>query len=171
MGNTKGTIAEMNKVLELDKDHVQALNYLAYTYAEMGSNLEEAFEFANRALKLQPQDGYILDTLGWIHFKRGEIESAIKYLEAAFKIRPDEAIIAEHLGDAYLRHQMWQKAQTMYQRPPRWKATASGTGRFRTRSPISIRRARVFARRPVWTGPVPNSRCPWPFDLPSSPGI
>ena len=48
----------MNKVLEQDKDHVQALNYLAYTYAELGKNLEDAGLMANRALELQPGDGY-----------------------------------------------------------------------------------------------------------------
>lgn len=116
VGNPKETIAQMNKVIELDKDHVQALNYLAYTYAELGENLDMAYDLAFRALTLQPQDGYILDTIGWIHFKKGEIEQSIKFLEAAYKAKSDEAIIAEHLGDAYLRHQMWQRAQKMYQR-------------------------------------------------------
>jgi tetratricopeptide (TPR) repeat protein len=116
VGQTQETIAQMQRVLELDKEHVQALNYLAYTYAEMGSNLEEAEQLSRRALALQPNDGYILDTLGWILFKRGDNEAAIRYLEAAFKARPDEAIISEHLGDAYLRHQMWQRAVTMYRR-------------------------------------------------------
>jgi len=116
LGNPKETIVQMNKVIEQDKDHVQALNYLAYTYAELGDNLDMASELAHRALELQPNDGYILDTVGWIHFKKGETDEAIRYLEAAFKAKTDEAIIAEHLGDAYLRHQMWQKAQKMYQR-------------------------------------------------------
>ncbi|MGE0527431.1 MAG: tetratricopeptide repeat protein [Bdellovibrionales bacterium] len=116
LGNSTETVAQMSKVLEKDNDHVQALNYLAYTYAELGTRLEEAETLANRALKIQPNDAYILDTIGWIHFKRGEMETAIKYLEAAFRLKPDESIIAEHLGDAYLRHQMWQKAQKMYNR-------------------------------------------------------
>lgn len=114
LGNSKETISQMVKVLDQDKDHVQALNYLAYTYAELGKNLDEADVLAQRALELQPNDGYILDTVGWISFKRGDVENAIKYLEAAFKLKSDEAIIAEHLGDAYLRHEMWQKAQKMY---------------------------------------------------------
>ena len=116
VGNPKETIAQMVKVLEQDQDHVQALNYLAYTYAELGRNLDEAFALASRALDLQPNDGYIMDTVGWIHFKRGEVEQAIRFLEAAVKLKSDEAIIAEHLGDAYLRFQMWQKAQKMYQK-------------------------------------------------------
>lgn len=116
MGDSSQTIHHMNKVLEQDQDHVQALNYLAYTYAELGRNLDEAYDLAQRAMSLQPADGYILDTVGWILFKRGDNDGAIKFLEAAYKAKPDEAIIAEHLGDAYLRHQMWQKAQKMYQR-------------------------------------------------------
>jgi tetratricopeptide (TPR) repeat protein len=116
MGNTKETIAEMSKVIEQDKDHVQALNYLAYTYAELGRNLDDATTMAQHALELQPNDAYIMDTIGWIHFKKGEVEEAIKFLEAAHKAKIDEAIIAEHLGDAYLRRQMWQKAQKMYQK-------------------------------------------------------
>lgn len=127
VGNTKETISQMNKVLEQDKNHVQALNYLAYTYAELGRNLDDAEKLAARAAELQPNDGYILDTLGWISFKRGRIEDAIRYLEAAYKMRSDEAIIAEHLGDAYLRHQMWQKAQRMYQKASQLE---SDTGRY-----------------------------------------
>lgn len=115
-GETTKSIEQMNKVIQIDKDHVQALNYLAYTYAELGHNLDEAIELAGRALQLQPNDGYILDTIGWIHFKKGDNEQAIKYLEAAHRAKSDESIIAEHLGDAYLRYQMWQKAQLLYRR-------------------------------------------------------
>lgn len=116
IGQSNESISLMQRVIDLDKEHVQALNYLAYTYAELGSNLEEAEALSRRALALQPDDGYILDTLGWILFKRGDNEGAIKYLEAAFRIKPSEAIIAEHLGDAYLRHQMWQRATAMYRK-------------------------------------------------------
>lgn len=113
-GKTNDSIARMRKVLEIDSEHVQALNYLAFTYAELGTNLEEAEELGRKALALQPNDGYILDTIGWILFKRGDTEGAIRYLERAFKVKSDEPIIAEHLGDAYLRHQMWQRAIAMY---------------------------------------------------------
>ncbi len=145
LGNPKETIAQMNKVLELDKDHIQALNYLAYTYAELGDNLEMASDLAHRALVLQPEDGYILDTVGWIHFKKGEIEAAIKYLEAAYKAKTDEAIIAEHLGDAYLRYQMWQKAQRMYQRA----ALLEGEGSRKSRISQKIANIEAQNQRPT----------------------
>lgn len=114
LGNTDETIAQMRKVLELEEDHVQALNYLAYTYAELNQNLDEAETLVRRALSLKPDDAYVLDTMGWILFKRGDNEGAIKFLELAYKKQNQEAIIAEHLGDAYYRHQLVDKALKMY---------------------------------------------------------
>ncbi|HEX4923027.1 MAG TPA: tetratricopeptide repeat protein [Bdellovibrionales bacterium] len=112
----KDTIRSMKTVLELNAEHAQALNYLAYTYAEMGESLNEAEELARRAVDLKPDDAYIQDTLGWVLFKQGRYSEAIKTLELAYKIKSDEAIIAEHLGDAYYRFQLPAKAKLMYQK-------------------------------------------------------
>ena len=106
----------MKKVLAVDDEHVQALNYLAYTYAESGENLDEALELAGRAVSLRPNDAYITDTLGWVMYKKGKYAEAVKTLEKAYSLKPGEAIIAEHLGDAYLRNQLQTKAMWMYQR-------------------------------------------------------
>jgi tetratricopeptide (TPR) repeat protein len=116
VGRQDDTISEMRKVLALDADHVQALNYLAYTFSEQGKNLEEAESLARRAMKLQPNDAFILDTVGWVLFKQGRVEDAIQYLEAAFKLKPDESVIAEHLGDAYYVFELNDKAKQMYQK-------------------------------------------------------
>lgn len=116
IGNSRATIEQMRKVLELDEEHVQAMNYLAYTYAELNENLDTAEGLAKKALSMQPGDGYILDTLGWVLFKGGRLEESIRYLEAAFKVKADESVIAEHLGDAYYRYQMVEKAKEMYRR-------------------------------------------------------
>ena len=116
MGQTDLTIIQMNKVLEIDGNHVQALNYLAYTYAEQGGPLEEAERLARRALGLQPKDAYIMDTVGWVLFKRGQIAEAIRFLEAAHKTRPSESVVAEHLGDAYYQSELAEKAKQMYKK-------------------------------------------------------
>jgi tetratricopeptide (TPR) repeat protein len=116
VGNKKATIKSMKAVLGIDEDHVQALNYLAYTYAELGQNLEEAYEMANKANSIRPNDAYITDTLGWVLYKKGKYSEAVKTLEVAYSLKPGEAIIAEHLGDAYLRQQLQTKAMWMYQR-------------------------------------------------------
>jgi tetratricopeptide (TPR) repeat protein len=116
LGKTDQTVADMKHVLELEPDHVQALNYLAYTFADKNIDLDEAERLARRALNLQANDGYILDTLGWVLFKKGETAEAVRTLEAAYKVQPGESIIAEHLGDAYYRQQLPEKAKRMYQK-------------------------------------------------------
>lgn len=116
LGDSEGAIVQMKRVLELAPDHVQALNFLAYTYAELNINLESAEEMARKALSMSPNDGYILDTVGWILFKKGEVERSIRYLEAAYVAQSDESIIAEHLGDAYFRYQLLDKAKQMYKK-------------------------------------------------------
>lgn len=115
LGSSEKTVKSMKRVLEIDANHVQALNFLAYTYAEQNHSLDEAEKLVRRALEFQPNDGYILDTLGWVLFKKGETAEAVKVLEAAYKAQPGEAVIAEHLGDAYYRLQLPEKAKRMYQ--------------------------------------------------------
>lgn len=114
LNNTSETIANMKKVLAVDPNHVQALNYLAYTYAEHNQNLDEAEMLARKALTFQPKDGYILDTLGWILFKQDRVKEAIPMLEAAYREKSTESIIAEHLGDAYYKYELVDKARKMY---------------------------------------------------------
>lgn len=116
VGHTDEVVKSMKHVLEIDANHIQALNYLAYTYADHNINLSDAEKLAKKAMKLQPNDGYIMDTLGWIQFKTGQNQEAMKTLEAAYQMQPTESIIAEHLGDAYYRLQMPEKAKKMYLR-------------------------------------------------------
>lgn len=116
IGDREGTISSMKRVLDLDHDHVQALNFLAYIYADSGRDLDSAEKMARRALDIQPDDGYILDTLGWVLFKRGQYSESVRTLEAAYKKQPNEAVIAEHLGDAYYQNHMPEKAKKLYQR-------------------------------------------------------
>lgn len=116
LGQSEKSIAEMNQVLQLDSNHVQALNFLAYTYAEKGLKLVEAEDLARRALKLQPSDGFILDTMGWVLFKQGRYQESLHFLESAFRERSKESVIAEHLGDVYYRLQLPEKAKSMYSR-------------------------------------------------------
>ncbi len=114
LGNKKLTISSMNKVLELDKDHIQGLNYLAYTYAEQGKKLILAEKLVLRALLLKPNDGYVMDTYGLILYKRGRLRKAAKVLEAAHKSVPLEGIVAEHLADTYYQLQLVSRAKEMY---------------------------------------------------------
>jgi Tfp pilus assembly protein PilF len=116
MGDKSSVVSEMKAVLEIDPNHSQALNYLAFTWAEMGQNLPDAEKLARRALELEPKDGYVLDTLGWILYKQGKFVESVKILEAAHKYQSSVSIIAEHLGDAYYKQAMVEKAKFMYKK-------------------------------------------------------
>jgi tetratricopeptide (TPR) repeat protein len=116
LGEKDQVIATMKKVIDMDPNHVQGLNYLAFTYAEADTHLDEAEKMVRRALQMQPNDGFILDTLGWILYKKGDVKGSIKALESAVHQQPAESIIAEHLGDAYYKNQLVEKARQMYRR-------------------------------------------------------
>ncbi len=110
------TIKTMKYILSMNPQHVEALNYLAYTYAEMDRELDQAEKLARQALQLKPNDGYIQDTLGWIMFKKGHFKNSIELLESAHKLNSNESIIAEHLGDAYHKNNLPSKAIEMYKK-------------------------------------------------------
>jgi tetratricopeptide (TPR) repeat protein len=93
----------MRKVIELDPKHANAMNYLGYTYADLGQNLDEAERLIKEALKYKPNDGYITDSLGWVYYKKGQFDEALKYLKKAVELVPDDPIMLEHMGDAYLK--------------------------------------------------------------------
>jgi tetratricopeptide (TPR) repeat protein len=102
-GDKTGSIASMRKVIELDPQHANALNYLGYTYADLGQNLDEAERLIKEAMKYKPDDGYITDSLGWVYYKRGQYEQALTYLKKAVALVPDDPVMLEHLGDIYLK--------------------------------------------------------------------
>lgn len=110
------SIEQMKAVIQLDQQHVNALNYLGYTYADMGIHLDEAEKLIVTALELKPDDGYITDSLGWVYYKKGLFDQALIYLEKAVQLVPDDPTILEHLGDVYLKLNQAQKALDLYQR-------------------------------------------------------
>ena len=93
--------ADFKKALELFPDQPLVLNYLGYSWVDRGMNLEEAFRMLRRAVELRPTDGYIVDSLGWAHYKLGRYDEAVKELERAIELRPADPVINDHLGDAY----------------------------------------------------------------------
>lgn len=93
--------ADFKKALELEPDQPLVLNYLGYSWIEMGRNLEEALDMVRLAVEKRPRDGYIVDSLGWAHYRLGQYEDAVTYLERAVELRPEDPVINDHLGDAY----------------------------------------------------------------------
>lgn len=109
-------IASMEKVLTLQADHVEALNYLGYTWAEKNVHLDKALEYVKKAITLKPDNGYILDSLGWVYFRMGDLEKARAELERAIALIPGDPNIHEHLGDVYQAGGQKEKARAAYQK-------------------------------------------------------
>ena len=100
------------------------LNYLGYSWVDQGVNLEEAFKMLRRAVDQRPNDGYIVDSLGWAHFKLGQYDEAAQTLEKAIALKPADPVLNDHLGDAYWRvnrrteaHFQWNHARDMGPEP------------------------------------------------------
>lgn len=90
--------ADLRKVLAKDPKNAHALNALGYTLADRTTRYEEAHALIKQALELKPDDAYIMDSMGWVHYRMGNNAEAIKYLKRAFSIRND-AEISAHLGE------------------------------------------------------------------------
>ena len=116
--------ADFKKALELFPDQPLVLNYLGYSWVDQGINLDEAFKMLRRAVDLKPTDGYIVDSLGWAHFKLGHFTEATQELEKAIELKPADPVVNDHLGDAYWRvdrkteaHFQWNHARDMGPEP------------------------------------------------------
>jgi Flp pilus assembly protein TadD len=100
------------------------LNYLAYSWADMGHHLNEARQMIQRAAERRPNDGAITDSLGWVMFRQGDTKGAVKTLERAVELEPEDATINGHLGDAYWAvgrrveaQYQWRRALTLNPAP------------------------------------------------------
>ncbi|MDO8526506.1 MAG: tetratricopeptide repeat protein [Deltaproteobacteria bacterium] len=96
-------IGVMQKVLKFNPANSAALNYIGYTYADEGVRLDEAEALVEQALKIKPGDGYILDSMAWVYYQKGNLKKATFYIQKAFQLLPKEAAINEHYGDILLK--------------------------------------------------------------------
>ena len=94
--------ASLRKVIALKPDYAHAYNAFGYSLADRGLRLPEARELIEKALKLAPEDSFIIDSLGWVLYRQGDLDGATVQLTRAYKGRPD-AEIAAHLGEV-----LWQ---------------------------------------------------------------
>ncbi|MFN3656481.1 MAG: tetratricopeptide repeat protein [Pseudolabrys sp.] len=95
--------ADLKKALALFPDQPHVLNYLGYSWIDQGVNLDEGMAMIKKAVQQRPDDGYIVDSLGWAYYRIGNFEEAVKQLERAIELKPEDPTINDHLGDAYWR--------------------------------------------------------------------
>jgi tetratricopeptide (TPR) repeat protein len=107
-------LAQMEAILNVNSENVDAMNYIAYTWTVKGVRLDDAEKLLKHAMALRPNNGYIQDSWGWYLFTRGRVGEAVVQLEKAAQLKPNEATILEHLGDAYLRSNLREKALNQY---------------------------------------------------------
>lgn len=90
--------ADLQKIISQHPDHHDALNALGYFWADKNINLDQAYEMINQAHQLDPKNIAILDSLGWIHYRKGNLKKAEKYLKLATKDQPKEKLLYQHLA-------------------------------------------------------------------------
>jgi tetratricopeptide (TPR) repeat protein len=90
--------ADLKRVIRMKPDYAHAYNALGYTLADRTDRLVEAMTLIQQALKLSPDDPFILDSLGWAQYRQGQLDDAVKTLQGAYATRPDPEIAA-HLGE------------------------------------------------------------------------
>lgn len=111
---------DFKKALKLDPEQAQVLNYLGYSWLDRGKNVAEARSMIEMAVSIRPEDGFIVDSLGWAMFLMGEYEDAVIQLERAVTLNTSDPTINEHLGDAY------------------WKVGRETEARFQWRRALSL---------------------------------
>ena len=104
------------RALEFEPDQPYVLNYLGYSWVDQGVNLKRALDMIHTAVRRRPNDGYIIDSLGWVYYRLGNYKKAVLELERAVQIRPEDPIINDHLGDAYWRVDRELEARFQWQR-------------------------------------------------------
>ena len=100
--------ADFKRALELFPDQAHVLNYLGYSWIDQGVNLDEGMRMIRRAVEQRPDDGYIVDSLGWAYYRIRDYDEAVKHLERAVELKPQDPTINDHLGDAY-----WKTGRTL----------------------------------------------------------
>lgn len=116
LGRLDQTEADLRRVLALDPNHIDALNALGYTLADHNRQLDEAYGLIERALRARPTSAAIMDSVGWVHYRRGDLAQARDWLHRAHALEPEAEIAAHYgevlyrLGDKKKARQIWRDA-------------------------------------------------------------
>lgn len=107
---------DLETVIRVNPESPDAHNYLGYTLADRSEDLPTALHHVEKAMQLQPGEGHIMDSLGWVYFKMNELAKALDLVLKAAKLAPKEPTILEHAGDIYIRLNEQRKARDFYQK-------------------------------------------------------
>jgi tetratricopeptide (TPR) repeat protein len=108
--------ADLLHALKLKPDQPLVLNYIGYSWIDRGEQLDRGMKMIEKAVELRPDDGYIVDSLGWAHYRLGDYAGAVQYLERAVELVPADPTINDHLGDAYWQNGRLTEARYQWRR-------------------------------------------------------
>ncbi|HEY6044269.1 MAG TPA: tetratricopeptide repeat protein, partial [Nitrosospira sp.] len=114
IGKTDIMEKDLRKLIQLKPDHAHAYNALGYGLAEHSNRLPEALELIEKAIQLSPNDPYIMDSLGWVHYRMGNINQGLSFLRQAFGMNQDPEIAA-HLGEVLWVQGTKEEAKEIWQ--------------------------------------------------------
>ena len=116
MGEWSRAESDLLYALELQPDQPLVLNYLGYSWVEIGIKLPEARSMIEKAVAQRPNDGYIVDSLGWVLYQLEEFGAALVHLERAVELRPNDPVITDHYGDVLWRIGRHSEARFQWRR-------------------------------------------------------
>lgn len=152
--------ADFNKALELMPDEPHVLNYLGYSWIDMGINLEKGLELVKKAVSLKSDDGYIVDSLAWAYFKLGRYEEAVGELEKAILLKPDDPVINDHLGDAYWKVGRQLEATFQWRHSLDMKPEAEEIPKIKAKLEKGLDAAQAIPTAPTASSEPPKSEPP-----------
>jgi len=136
---------DLEKAMTLSKDQPLVLNYLGYSWVDQNKNLKRGLKLIERAVELKPDDGHIVDSLGWAHYKLGNFPLAVKHLERAVELKADDPTLNDHLGDALWRVGRKDEARYQWQLALSFKPQPEDEAKIR----LKLSRGLEAARRPL----------------------
>ena len=137
-GNMQQAEADMRLALKLNPDQPQVLNYLGYSFVDANRNLDEALTMIEKAVAALPDDGYIIDSLGWALYRLGRTEEALAPMEHAVELEAVDPILNDHLGDVYWAVGRKLEAEFQWHRALSFKPTAKDEARIRRKLELGL---------------------------------
>lgn len=132
-GDPKGSENALRRILAKEPNNPTALNNLGYFLVERNERLTEALEMIQRAVRAEPTNASFLDSLGWAHFKLGQLDEAERYLSDAARRNQSSVAIQEHLGDLYQRRGKTDQARVAWRKALALAVEAADTSRIKAK--------------------------------------
>ncbi len=138
---------DLLRALQLAPDQPLVLNYLGYSWIDQNRNLKQGLAMIEKAVAAKPDDGYIVDSLGWAHYRLGNYREAVRHLERAVELRPEDPTLNDHLGDAFWRVGREREARFQWEQALTLKPEVDEIGKIQLKIKNGLQRA-VAAPQP-----------------------